>query len=63
MAKKRKVDKEEEFDGICDPDLQPTPVSDADIDGVVLFADIDPGDVEGIEKRIDEYDKLFGGRH
>jgi len=50
---------EEELDGMCDPDLQPEPTRDEDIAGVVLFADVDPTDVDAIERRVDEWGKLF----
>jgi hypothetical protein len=46
-------------DGLCDDDLQPDPTPDEDIDGVVLFADVDPTDVDAIEARTEEYRQLF----
>jgi len=53
------IESEEELDGMCDSDLQPTPTQDDDIDGVVLFADVDPSDVEAIEKRTEEWKEVF----
>jgi hypothetical protein len=53
------TESEEELDGMCDPDLQPTPTQDDDIDGVVLFADVDPSDVDAIERRTEEWKEVF----
>lgn len=50
---------EEYADGMCDPGLQPEPTLDKDVAGIVLFADVDPTDVDAIERRVDEWGKLF----
>ena len=52
-------DKDDVEDGLCDEDLQPDPTPDEDIDGVVLFADVDPTNVDAIEERTEEYRQLF----
>ena len=48
------------FDG-CDVDFTENPLSDEDIDGFVLFADLSPDDVESIEKRIYDWKVLSNG--
>ena len=52
-------DDDDELDGLCDENMQPPPTPDEDVDGVVLFADIDPSDVEGIEQRVEEWKQVF----
>jgi hypothetical protein len=52
-------DDDDELDGICDPDLQPTPIRETDIDDVVLYADIDPNDDKAISKRKKDWKELF----
>lgn len=42
----------------CDEDFTLNPTDDSEIDGFVLFADIDPNDVESIEKRIRDWNIL-----
>lgn len=34
--------------------------ADDEIDGLVLFADVDPADVDAIERRVAEWQDLFG---
>jgi hypothetical protein len=53
---------DDEVDG-CDVDLTKSPTPDGDLDGIVLFADVDLADVDRIERRVAEYDELFGGKH
>jgi hypothetical protein len=53
------LESEEELDGMCDADLQPTPTPDEDVDGIVLFADVDPSDVDAIEQRQEEWKEVF----
>ena len=31
---------DDELDGLCDEDIQPEPIPDEDLDGIVLFADL-----------------------
>lgn len=42
----------------CEIDFNHDVLSDSDIDGFVLFADIAPNDVESIEKRIHDWNIL-----
>jgi hypothetical protein len=51
---------DDDLDGLCDPDIQPEPIADEDLDGIVLFADIAGEGLESIEQRRREYDELFG---
>jgi hypothetical protein len=50
---------DDELDGLCDPNLNPVELDDRELDGIVLFADIDSDDVEAIEQRIHEWQELF----
>jgi hypothetical protein len=36
-------------------------VADDDINGVILFADVDPSDTAAVEQRAVEWRELFGG--
>jgi hypothetical protein len=49
----------DELDGLCDPDIQPEPIPDEDLDGIVLFADIAGQDLEAIDKRKKEWEEVF----
>lgn len=53
------MDPDDELDG-CDCSGAP-PLDDQDVDGIVLFADVDRDDVDAIERRADEWRRLFGG--
>jgi hypothetical protein len=51
---------DDELDGLCDEDSQPEPIADADIDGIVLFADLaGTQDLEEIHYREMEWRALF----
>jgi hypothetical protein len=50
---------DDELDGICDPDLQPTPIRDDDINDVVLYSDLNLTDDKAIIKRNHEWKELF----
>jgi hypothetical protein len=52
---------DDDLDGECDPDLQPEPTADEDLDGIVLFADLaGTQDLEEIAYRKMEYAALWG---
>jgi hypothetical protein len=54
------MDDDDELDGECDPELQPEPTADRDIDGIVLFSDLaGTDDLEEIEYRKMEWEALF----
>ena len=46
-----------EHDG-CDLDFTENPTPDADIDGIVLFAGIDPEDAEAVQDKADAWRRL-----
>lgn len=46
-----------ELDG-CDLDFREQPTSDADIDGVVLFAGIDPEDADAVDDHAESWRRL-----
>ena len=48
------------FDG-CDLDFTVDPVDDADLDALVLFADVDTDDPDELAERIAAYEELFNG--
>lgn len=50
---------DDELDG-CEEDFADVAVDDTQIDGIVLFADVDPLDDDAVAERIDEYEALFG---
>jgi hypothetical protein len=51
----------DDLDGLCDEALQPEPLADDDVDGIVLFADLaGTTDLEEIEYRQMEWAALFG---
>jgi hypothetical protein len=50
---------DDRLDG-CELDFTVDPTADADVDGIVLFADIDPGDQAAVVARIAEYEAVFG---
>lgn len=54
------VDDDDFLDG-CDLPFDENPVDDGDLDGVILFADVDTDDPEAVEARILEWRRLFGG--
>lgn len=49
----------DDLDG-CELDFAPFAVSDSDIDGLVLFADVDPFDLNAVEARKAEWEALSG---
>ena len=44
----------------CDVDFTESPLADEEIDGFVLFADIDSDDPEAVANRISELEELHG---
>ena len=46
-----------ETDG-CDLDFRENPTADTDIDGIVLFAGIDPEDAEAVEDKAEAWRRL-----
>ncbi len=45
----------------CALDFTADPTDDADLSGLVLFADIDPADVSAVARRRAEWETLFSG--
>lgn len=43
----------------CDADFTVDPTPDDELDFVVLFADVDPSDVDALERRAAEWAELF----
>jgi hypothetical protein len=43
----------------CAVDMAADPMPDEDLDGVMLFADVDPNDAEAVEARAAEWREVF----
>ena len=53
------ADGPDDLDG-CGLDFVPVAVADADLDAVILFADVDPADADALAVRVKEYEAVFG---
>jgi hypothetical protein len=54
-------DDDDRLDG-CDivgPGALDDPIADDELDGIVLFADVDPTDLRAVDHRIAEWQELF----
>jgi hypothetical protein len=57
------TDDDDRLDG-CDivgPGALEDPIADDELDGIVLFADVDPTDFAAVDRRIAEWRELFDG--